>query len=45
LGLVAAWLAWTYLPEPIDRASIAALIFIAGLAFGGIWSYASAKRA
>ena len=44
LGLVGAWLAWTYLPDHVDRAPIAAVIFIAGLVFGGVWSYVSEKE-
>jgi hypothetical protein len=34
LGLTGAWLAYVYLPETIDRASIGALVFIAGCILG-----------
>jgi len=44
LGLVGAWLAWTFLPTSFDRASIAALVLLAGLILGGVWSYVSEKR-
>jgi hypothetical protein len=43
-GLACAWVAYTYLPETVDRASIAALTFFAGwilvLAFGSLFSKA-----
>jgi hypothetical protein len=44
LGLVGAWIAWTYLPASVDRASIAAVIFIAGCVLGGVLATIGEKR-
>jgi hypothetical protein len=34
LGLVGGWVAWTYLPDSTDRASIAALVLISSIVLG-----------
>jgi len=34
LGLAGAWVAYVYLPETIDRASIGTLVFFAGCTLG-----------
>ena len=37
LGLLGAWVAWTYLPESEGRDAIAAMIFIGGCVLGVIF--------
>jgi len=44
LGLAGAWVAYTYLPPSVDRASIAAVIFLAGCVLGGVLSSVGEKK-
>ena len=37
-GFVAAYLAWTYLPESVNRAAIGGILIMAGFVVGLIWS-------
>ena len=44
LGLLGAWLAYTYLPPSVDRESIAAGIFVLGCVFGGALASIGEKK-
>ena len=44
LGILAAFLAWTYLPESTDRASIGAWLIAVGFAGGLLWSAVPSKK-
>jgi hypothetical protein len=44
LGLIAAYLAWTYLPESVDRTSIAAWLIAIGFAGGLLWAAAGSTK-
>jgi hypothetical protein len=44
VGILAAWGAWTYLPESVDRASICAVILIGGIILGGVLNHQWDKR-
>lgn len=43
LGVFASYVAWTQLPEGVDRASICALILIASVVVGGVLNGALKK--
>ena len=44
LGLLGAWLAWTYLPPSADRATVAGLIFLMGCILGGVLATVGEKK-
>src|SRR5262245_51157496 len=44
LGLVGAWLAWTYLPPTMDRASVAAWILVMGFIVGGVMAIVGERK-
>lgn len=44
VGLGGAWIAWTYLPQSVNRAAGAAVIFVAGCVLGIVLEAFREKR-
>lgn len=44
LGIAGAWVVWTYLPASVNRASLGAIVFLAGCVLGGVLATIDEKR-